>query len=159
MPGGWQRRAGTPTSLLASVGKAPGAAPATSGASGPGLSLPFSSPLKGTVRQSSVSGGLVDLDIRSTLSDAGGASLEIQIQGQPVEGGGVQMTASRVTLGPREDPSLYIGNVTQLGGTRVVAHVTNGNAAADLNVNLSLNQAAGRVTGNVSATPVSGGTS
>src|SRR5581483_6101615 len=118
------------------------------------MSLPFSANLVGTIHQRQVDGGLVLVDIRSRLSGGSAGSLEVQIQGQPVGGGGVAMTTSRVAMGPPTDPLEYRGRVRALSGTRVLASVSNGQSSANLRLTLSIDQANGSVSGTVRAQPL-----
>ena len=66
------------------------------------------------------------------------------------------MQASRVTLGPRSEPSLYRGRLIQLRGGRLLASLSDGKSVIQLNVNLSIDQASQRVTGTVAARSVAG---
>ena len=50
--------------------------------------------------------------------------VDVLLEGQPLEGGGIEMSHSRVTLGPRSNPTSYRGRVRQLEGNRIVATVT-----------------------------------
>ncbi len=122
------------------------------------LPVPFSSRLTGRLTQRVVAGsGLVLVDIHSDLHGAATGTLEIRIEGQPVAGGGVTMTASQVALGPPGEPSLYRGRLIQLRGGQLVASVSDGQGAVRLNVNLAIDQATQRVTGTASAQPLSAG--
>ena len=96
------------------------------------------------------------VDIRTSLHGGQKGTLEIRIEGQPLGGGGVAMQASRVTLGPPNEPSLYRGQLVQLRGSHLMATVSNGNGAVRLNVDLSIDQATQRVSGTATADSVSG---
>lgn len=151
----WAGRAGTPASLLASVSPAGGGAATAGAVAAPPLRLPFSAKLDGTIRQrSSAAAGAVVVDIQTSLRGEEPGSLEIQIEGQPLGDGGVSMTASRVSLGPPGEPSLYRGRVVALRGTRVLGRVSDGSEAARLEVNLAIDQATRSVTGRAAARPV-----
>jgi DMSO/TMAO reductase YedYZ heme-binding membrane subunit len=157
----WASRAGTPTTLLSSVGVTSSATATSSGgpsdAATPTLSVPFSSRLSGSLHQRAAQGGsLVLVDIRSTLHGGASGSLEVQIEGQPLGNGGVSMSASQVDLGPTGDPTQYHGRVSALRGTRVLANASDGHTTLQLRVDLSIDQATGRVTGTVDAAPVGG---
>jgi DMSO/TMAO reductase YedYZ heme-binding membrane subunit len=156
----WASRAGTPATLLASVGAAPSgsAAPATSNtanASAPSLRFPFTSHLGGAVHQRSLAGGDILVDIRSRLSGPP-ARLEVQIQGQPLGDGGVAMRASRVALGPPASPLRYRGQVTALGGSRLTARVGDGTTTVELHLDLAIDQVTGRVRGTATARSLGG---
>jgi hypothetical protein len=147
----WAGRAGTPTSLLASVGAAP-ASSSSSGsrvASAPSLDVPFTSQLSGSIRQRALSGGIV-VDVRGSLHGGGSGTFEIQIGGEPIAGG-VSMTTSRVSLGPPGEPSLYRGRLTSLRGTHLTANVASSQTSARLEVDL-VRGPGNSVTGTASAT-------
>ncbi len=149
----WAARAGTPTSLLASVGAAsvPAGAAKTKveNASAPTLDVPFTSQVSGTIHQRPVSSGVV-LDVRGSLHSGARGTFEIQIGGQPVETGGVAMTASRVALGPPGEPSLYRGSLSELHGTHLAANVASSQASARLQIDL-VRGTGNSVTGTMSA--------
>jgi DMSO/TMAO reductase YedYZ heme-binding membrane subunit len=152
----WASRAGTPASLLASVTPAAGGVTAgTPSAGAPQLRLPFSARLRGTVRQrGSAAAGAAVIDIRTSLRGGTRGSLEIQIEGQPLSDGGVSMMASRVAMGPPGEPSLYRGRLTALRGSRLLGRVSDGSAAARLDVNLAIDQVTRTVEGSATAQPL-----
>lgn len=153
----WAIRAGTPAPLLASVGAGSGSGASRGGASASSLPIPFSSSLTGVVRQRVAAGsGLAVLDIRTSLHGEAKGTLAIQIQGQPLGQGGVAMQASRVTLGPPGEPSLYRGRILQLRGGRLAASLSDGHAVVQLNASLSIDQASQRVRGTATADSVGG---
>jgi methionine sulfoxide reductase heme-binding subunit len=143
----WAGRAGTPDSLLASAGSAPGTA-----STGSGLRVPFSARLDGSLRQgASAASGLVTLDLPMSMKAGAKGSLDVRITGQPLGGGGVAMTQSAVSLGPPGQSRLYTGRVVALQGARMVATVSNSaGTSIQLRINLSIDQAGGTVTGTVS---------
>ncbi len=155
----WASRSGTPAALLASV-KPTAAGNATRGAqavAAPQFHIPFSARLAGTVRQrGSAAAGAAVIDIRTSLRGKTRGSLEIQIEGQPLSDGGVSMTASRVAMGPPGEPSLYRGRLTALRGSRLLGRVSDGSAAASLDVNLAIDQATRTVAGSATAKPLGG---
>ncbi len=65
-------------------------------------------------------------------STSGGADglLHLDLYGQPLEGGGVAMTASRATFGPAGSPRAYAGSIVGLDGNRVAVALHS--AAGDL---------------------------
>jgi sulfoxide reductase heme-binding subunit YedZ len=154
----WAARAGTPAPLLAGAGAGAGSGAPASDASTSSLPIPFSSRLTGVVHQRVAAGsGLAVLDIRASLHGGASGALGIQIEGQPLSNGGVAMRSSRVTLGPPGEPSLYRGRIIQLHGTRLVTRLSDGHAAVQLDVSLSIDQASQRVTGSATATSVAQG--
>lgn len=156
----WAVRAGTPPSLLASIARSgpSGSGPSGSGAAphrtasppagssaGTGLpSVPFSGQLSGNYSTTGPdTGGLVSVDIKAQLQldGAAGSPLEIVLRGQPRDDG-VAMTSSRVTLGSAS------GHVVSLDGDHLVALVgTAGEPRIQLAIRLSLDSAAGTVSG------------
>ena len=151
----WAARAGTPTALL--TGSASGTAAAASKSASTStttLPIPFTSELTGSVTQHPQSSqGLVLLDIRATLKGSVPGNLEIQIQGQPLAGGGVSMANSEVTIGPPGQPLLYRGRLTSLQGGHLLATVSDQGASAQLDVQVSVDQSSQQLTGTVSAQP------
>jgi methionine sulfoxide reductase heme-binding subunit len=144
----WAGRAGTPSAVLAAVRGGPVAGSATSS-----LRAPFSARLTGSLHQGgSVSSGLVTLDLPMSMSGGTRGTLDVRITGQPLGGGGVAMTQSSVSLGPPGQSTLYRGRVLALQGPRIVATVSNASGSSiQLQIDLSIDQAAGSVTGTVRA--------
>ncbi len=162
---GWARRAGTPVSLLASSAPSSSsqAAQTTSAkTSNPSaqtstLSGPFEVSLSGSIKQGSGPGpGLVAVKIATRFSGPPAGRLDIEIDGQPVGGGGVSLRSSHVTLGsaPPAAPVLYHGRILALNGSRLVASVRSSEGHnLSLQVNLAVNTGAGTVSGTLSASP------
>ncbi len=151
---GWARRSGTPTALLgartaasAATGTASGRTPDAKG----GWTLPFSSRFQGTQHQTGPDGnGAVSVTIAGTLTGSESGRLAIVLTGQPAEGGGVDLTASRVTLGPPTAPEEYQGPVTRLQGSTVVASLSGAaGGPVSATVVLRLDGPDGAVTGTV----------
>ncbi len=115
---GWAKRAGTPASLLARTSTSSASAP-SSAASAPAShagssrggsstsSSAFRAQVSGTEKQSQLSGGLVQVDIKLTAAGQRLSALDVRIDGQPLDGGGVAMSSSLVTLGTSASPSAY----------------------------------------------------
>lgn len=153
LSGNWAARAGTPASLLASVGTGPAGTTTTTTTQGSGLDAPFSARLSGALHQH-VSGesGLASVDMRLGMSGGASGTLDVTITGQPLANGGVAMTQGSVSLGPRTDPSLYTGRITGLQGSRIVASAQSSDGAAvQLTIDLSIDQGSGAVSGTVNA--------
>lgn len=159
----WAARAGTPAALIGGgsasaatnpVADASKSSPATS------LPLPFTSRLSGSVKQhQQAKSGSVLLDIRAILHGSVPGTMEIQIEGQPVSGGGVAMAKSEVSIGPPGDPLLYSGRLTSLQGNQLLATVSTGSQSAQLDVVVSVDQTSQQLTGTLSAQPASNGES
>lgn len=143
---GWAKRAGTPSYLLA-----PSAGLASRHAAVPNGSAPsFTANLSGTVRQG-LAGGQEVVDITVAVAGQRLNHLHIQIAGQPLEGGGVQMDSSAVTLGSASSPGQYRGTISALEGTSVAATLRGANGVtvrmvAQLQIDAAAGAAAGRVT-------------
>ena len=143
----WAHRAGTP--LVASSSSA--ATPAASTVQTTPISA-FSARVSGSVTQRAISSGRVEVDVSLAVANSALSSLNVRIDGNAVAGGGVQMTASSVSIGTPTSPTLYRGAITSLDGTQVAARVatTDGRALA---VGLALRVAAGSASGTVQVTP------
>lgn len=123
---GWARRAGTPASVLAAAHGSTVTVAAHGGRSSSSSATPISvnAPFRGTVHQSQLGPGPTVVDISLRVSDPQLPHVHIRIQGDPVQGGGVQMTSSQVSAGPDSDPTRYNGRVTALTGPDVQATVS-----------------------------------
>jgi sulfoxide reductase heme-binding subunit YedZ len=145
---GWAARAGTPASLLGSTTRSAG----VSSSSAPGT--PFTAQASGTVQQRSAGGGLATVDISLSLAGQPLGKLAIQLRGQAIQGGGIAMSSSVVTLGTQSSPGRYRGQVTSLRGTNVSARVTDpAGHNVSLACRLTLDQSTGAVSATVDATP------
>jgi hypothetical protein len=149
---GWARKSGTPAALLGV--EAPGSTVSGSAGSTPGRgawALPFTSSFQGAQHQSGPDrNGSVSVTIAGTLTGSESGRLSIVLTGQPAAGGGVDLTASQVTLGPPGAPSEYRGQVSQLQGSTLVASLTGATGGAlTATVVLQLGGSAGTVTGTV----------
>jgi sulfoxide reductase heme-binding subunit YedZ len=146
---GWARRAGTPSYLLVSASP-----PATAGAARSPVPS-FSAVVSGTVRHGE-SGELALVAIRVTIPGEALNRLEIRIAGQPLAGGGVAMSSSRVMLGPASSPDEFQGHVTALDGGNVQAQLSDRQGrAAVVEARLQLSPA-GTAAGTVSVGPGAG---
>ncbi len=118
----WARRAGTPVSLLR-----PSTAVASTGATkttaSRSLHLPFSGAARGTLRSGVTRDGTALVDIALRMTDGSRAALDVRLQGVPLDGGGLRVARSQVTLGPPGDPARYIGRLLTLDGTTLDARV------------------------------------
>jgi sulfoxide reductase heme-binding subunit YedZ len=148
---GWARRAGTPARLLAAPATASRtpARPATSTASLP--TVPFRAPLDGTFSTSAPgSDGLITVAMRATADGGSKGLLNVVLRGIPLESGGVQLTGSRVTFGPRANPGDYSGEIVSLAGSRLDASVQDGQGnSLDLTLLLRLDSANRTLSGSL----------
>jgi methionine sulfoxide reductase heme-binding subunit len=152
---GWAKRAGTPTSLLASARTASTAAVA---ATAP-LEAPFTAPLDGRFAESGPDqNGLVSLAVTGLTRGGVDSELQLDLWGQPLAGGGVSMSASRVRFGPTSAPSEYTGRIVALSGQRIIASVSDASGRTlTLTLDLRIDAASGTVGGDVQAVAASEG--
>jgi hypothetical protein len=113
----WARRAGTPVALLTR----PATAAAAQTAAASSLRLPFTARARGTLRSGIDRDGTALIDI--ALRVKGRGTLDVRLQGQPLDGGGIRVSRSQVTFGPTGDPDRYIGRLVSLDGTTLDARV------------------------------------
>jgi hypothetical protein len=143
---GWARRAGTPAALLARSGGTPGAGTVRSGQSA-FPAVPFQITVAGTVTMQTGPGSgqrTVTIDTASGTA----AKLRIVVSG-PAVPGGVEMTASQVSLGPPGAPQRYTGRLVALNGTLMQASVTG--AGQRLTLTVDLVQSGNSVNGTLAA--------
>lgn len=146
---GWASRAGTPAALLASArtastnAVAPTRLPKTS----------FSAPLVGRYAESGPDGnGLVSIAVTGLTRGAVEGELNLDLWGQPLAGGGVSMSASRVRFGPTNEPSEYVGRIVGLSGQRIMASLRDASGhPLTLELDLRIDSASGAVGGDVRA--------
>ena len=159
----WAKRAGTPVSLLPRPNSGSGSSTA-SGPSSPASSgspsstqsatpSSFSAPTVGRVKQIRLPSGLMLIDVALAMPGHELSKLDIRIEGPPIGGGGVQMTTSRVTLGPSSNPDQYHGHVTALQGTNIEATVDRADSALSLVARLQVAPGSGTATGTVTVAP------
>jgi hypothetical protein len=144
---GWAARAGTPSTLIASAKVTPKAT--TSQTTLVSLPASFNSRLSGSVAETQTSSGSVDVRIDATLSGGIDGRLRLVLEGTPLQGGGVSMTASGVAFAAAGSP-VYEGKITGLQGNNITAQVASGSQTVDLQIGLQLNQSS--VTGTVQGT-------
>ncbi|MHB8641625.1 MAG: ferric reductase-like transmembrane domain-containing protein [Gaiellaceae bacterium] len=153
---GWSSRAGTPSSLLASKVTTTAAPPATATVSAATIATTtFDDTFTGKVTESSSSNGLVLVNISGRTRGGSPGVLWIRLQGQPLEGGGVSMTASGASYGPRSSPDAYVGKIVGLQGTRIALSLAGQPGHLALVVNLQLDSSTGTATGTVHGAPQS----
>ena len=156
---GWSKRAGTPTSLLATGTPVSATTTSTNGSSagsGAGGVAPaaFNASVTGTTGQSQLGNGLVRVDLRLALAGQPLNASDIRIDGQPLIDGGVEMTSSAVTLGTSAEPTMYRGRVTALAGTSIEARVSSTRGSLVLLARLQIDPSSGSVTGTLTAQPL-----
>jgi len=148
---GWAARAGTPSTLLA---------PRTAVKRRPAVSavpLPtkaFTSTFSGHIHQSSQdAGGRVLVNISGRTSGGDSGVLWIRLQGAPMAGGGVTMTASGASYGPVGLPNAYVGTVVGLQGSRILLALAGQTNRLSLLVDLRLDPTTGIASGTVQGRP------
>ena len=144
---GWAARAGTPKSLLSQP-----ASHVRSAVSRPVATLPngpFTSRFTGRVRQSGEDGdGRVLVDISGTTSGRVKDLLWIRLQGVPVGGGGVSMTASGASFGPPAFPDAYVGKIVGLNGPQILLSLSGHSGGLSLLIDLRIGPS-GTATGTI----------
>jgi hypothetical protein len=101
-----------------------------------------------------MSDGLAVVDVSTTLAGEQLNELQIRMIGEPLDGGGVQMTSSRVTLGSSSDARQYRGVVTALQGTDVAAQLRGSRGSAlRLIARLQIDPSTEKVSGTVQVGP------
>jgi sulfoxide reductase heme-binding subunit YedZ len=143
---GWAARAGTPPTLLASVGSTRSLQVATA------LKLPIDARLDGTVQRRTRSDGSGQVDINATVHSPRPARVAIELVGAPLASGGLRVTGSSVSFGSASAPRLYTGTTVQVRGSALVATVRPARGRAlRLSLSLQLQPGSGAVTGRVLA--------
>jgi hypothetical protein len=155
---GWAKRAGTPSSLLASAAaSATGSTNAGAGSQTQQVApsnVQFTAAVSGVISQGPISQGRYAVRMAMNVAGEHLSKLRIRIFGQPLGNGGVSMTASSVTLGTDSDPNMFVGSVTALDGTNVEARVQSANGTAlTVLAQLRLDPAGGNVAGTVTVQP------
>jgi hypothetical protein len=106
------------------------------------------------VAQRSEGEGLAEVNLSLSLSGQTLNTLVISLRGQPLEGGGLQMTSSEVTLGPRSQPGQYRGVVTALEGSNLTAQVRDSSGhRLTVVAQLQINGDSGSASGTVRVSP------
>jgi Ferric reductase like transmembrane component len=150
---GWARRAGTPASLLSarpvSVTKV-----VTVAATGLLPAAPFDASLSGSFSESgSGSGGQVTVGMNAAADSGAKGVLQVTLRGVPLEEGGIQMTGSSVSFGPRGAPGAYSGQIVSLEGSRLVASVRDSSGSAlGLEIVLNLDPSSRTLSGSLHVT-------
>ncbi len=143
---GWAARAGTPATLLHSVAATP--APVVTH-TGRALPSTFHARLAGQVSETRAGNGLIDVHVDGNITGGLQGRLRFVLEGIPLEGGGVSMTASGVAFAARGS-SLFKGRIVGLAGNRVSARLVDGAGhVADLSVLLDVSQTSNALTGTV----------
>ena len=87
-----------------------------------------------------------------TMSGSATGVLTLDLTGEPLQGGGVLLNSSQVTMGPTSQPSLYHGSISGLRGTRIDASVQSaGQPTLQLVVDVQIAPNGTSLTGTVSA--------
>jgi hypothetical protein len=116
----------------------------------------FTGTFRGRIRQSSQdANGRVLLNISGRTSGGNSGVLWIRLQGQPIDGGGVTMTASGASYGPAAFPDAYVGKIVGLQGTRILLSLNGQTNKLSLLVDLRVDSATGAATGTIHGNPTS----
>jgi hypothetical protein len=156
---GWAAKAGTPTAASSSGAASAATDPGTDQTSGsadpaaPAASLtpPFTADYSATVTNAD-GGSTATVTIDGTLTGGAQGSLKVVLKGNAIDGGGVQMTSSTVTLTGSSPPVTYTGSVRSLRGGTIAAVVrSESGSTVTLTMDLRVDDAAGTATGTVTA--------
>ena len=130
---GWASKAGTPASVLAASAAAgpvstPASTPATTPSSAPASSTGggfpaagFDATTRGSVKQTTHSNGDVVVSLTGPLSGGVSGTVDVEITGAPLAGGGVSMSSGTVTLS--DGTNSYQGAVVGLQDSQIVARM------------------------------------
>jgi hypothetical protein len=150
---GWARRAGTPASALVSTNSS--TASSVRSPAGQGSVVAFSARVNGTVSEGQAANGLVAVTISLAVANATLPVLRLQIVGEAINGGGVQMTSSTASIGSAADPTRFTGSISSLSGTDIGARVSSADGSGlTLAVALQINPSTGSALGTLQATPI-----
>ncbi len=136
---GWAARAGTPSPLLAAATASPSLPP-----------TPFSRPVHGTiVRSRPGPSGLVTVQVRAV---SGVGRVGVWLRGDALPDGGVRVHESRMWLGTKTAPNLYVGPLAMLSGTEMSAVLRDARGSRlDVSLRLRIDRKHGTVTGTLHA--------
>ncbi|MEP7194817.1 MAG: ferric reductase-like transmembrane domain-containing protein [Actinomycetota bacterium] len=163
---GWALKAGTPVALT--VHNTPAAGPTASPRVGRQASSaqqlpqpPFTAPLAASLAQSAPNqDGAIAIRVHGTTGAGTNGLLDIVLDGIPTDGGGVNLTGSKVSYGTPSNPSQYTGRLTGLnGGVLQIATRDKRGRLLALTVTLNINgtQATGQVSARAGRPPGSDG--
>jgi hypothetical protein len=114
----------------------------------------FTAPVSGTATEAQTSNGLVEVHIALDVSSTRLHNLDVRLYGEPIAGGGVQMSSSAVSLGTASSPALFGGAITSLDGTNITARVSSADGhTLDLELALQIDGGTGSASGTVRVTP------
>ena len=150
---GWAARAGTPSNLLGA--RSVRVTKLVTVSAVPQLpAAPFDASLSGRVSESrGDSEGLVTVGLSGAAGGGSNGVLQVDLRGVPLEGGGIQMTDSSVTFGPRSSPQAYSGRIVSLEGSQLVASVQDASGnALQLQIDLQLDRSSRTFRGSLHVT-------
>jgi hypothetical protein len=150
---GWAARAGTPSSLRGA--RSVQVTKLVTVSAGPQLpAAPYDASLSGQVSESGAGGdGLVTVGLNGSAGGGSKGVLHVTLRGVPLEGGGIQMTDSSVTFGPRSAPQAYSGSIVSLNGSQLEASVRDGSGnSLALQIDLQLDQSSRTFSGSLRVT-------
>ena len=162
---GWARKAGTPASVLAAstgstasgstAGDGSGSTAATTAPASTGTftAAGFDATTQGTVTQTTRSDGQVVVSLKGALADGSSGTLDVELTGAPLAGGGVSMRSGTVTLS--DGTHSYQGSVIGLRDGQIIADMPGpGGASWQVIVDVTaLDQQHGTMSANVHAGP------
>ena len=153
---GWAARAGTPTSLLRPAAASPASARSLAAAR---VLTTFSGRLDGRMSTSGPD-AFGDAAVSMAMATRGGEPgvVRLTLWGSALDGGGLQMSRSRVSFQDAVSGVVSTGSVVELDGTLVAADVTSPSGSTlRLVMRLQIDAGAGTVTGTINASPTGRG--
>jgi hypothetical protein len=156
---GWAARAGTPRDLLGAArgtsARTPRRDRATAASPAPPAAR-LASPVTGQVSEVVSPRGAV-VQFALALERGRLRRLRIELDGQPLPGGGLSLSQGRVILGTDTSPALYTGPVSELQGGRLRATLQgNGTPSLGLSLAMHIDRTSNRVTGAATLSPGAG---
>jgi hypothetical protein len=114
----------------------------------------FTSTFRGRIHESAQdANGRVLVNISGTTSGGNSGVLWIRLQGEPIAGGGVAMTASGASYGPAARPDAFVGKIVALEGTQISLSLNGQASKLALTVDLQVDTASGTAAGTVQGRP------
>jgi hypothetical protein len=141
---GWAARAGTPAALLKTR-----ASTASTRATYAMLPKSFSATLAGRVTETNGAGGVVDVHLDCRVQGRLEGRLRVDLQGYPLDDGGVSMTASGVAFAAA-GTQVYQGRIVGLNGNQVSARLADPSGhTLDLTLVVAVDTSSGAMSGTV----------
>jgi hypothetical protein len=154
---GWARRAGTPATDLPAGAAAATASATTRVTATKASTAPITAGLSGRVHESVDAAGAAVVRFALALDRGPWRTLEVDLHGQALSGGGVSLSDGQVRLGTPSDSTRFQGAVASLRGGRLTASLRDGRGGAlALAAELQVDRGGGQVGGQATLRPATG---